>query len=155
MFAANSLQAMPPGRGGFNGRNRRPLELRSAHHRPPTQIELAPVERDTTPLRPLGTFGREAWDYVLATTSWMAACDLLVVQRYAEQVDEYQQLRIKALREDDHQARKALRTLEALMTVTEQMLAIGPASRSRVGAAVVQPQLELGDAQVIDIAGSS
>ena len=142
---------MPPGRGGFNGRNRRPLELRAPHHRPPTQIELVPVERDTPPLRPLGTFGRETWDYVLATTSWVAACDLLVVQRYAEQVDEYQQLRIKALREDDTHARKALRTLEALMTITEQMLAIGPASRSRVGAAVTHDL----DAQVIDITATS
>ncbi len=67
-----------------------------------------------TPLRPLGQAGLEFWERAWDTRRWDAA-DAELLQIACEQLDERVALRVRVLRDNVGEERKALRDLDRLI----------------------------------------
>lgn len=145
----------------MSGSPMKPALLRQGHPRSAANRVVAlPPALDGPPSTPraLKRAGKEAWVRLWqAGASWLSAeGDLGIVTRLCEAYDEREELRkiIKAEGRTStgsmgqlvtHPAVDQVRQLEALMTRYEQLCAMTPADRSRLGLSEVQRVSKLDD----------
>lgn len=97
------------------------------------------------PHRPLQTPGLELWDRIwgLATTWLSPSTDAELLLMTCELLDERWNLRIKVLRDNRPEERKALRDLDRQLVSNLSLLGFSPTDRSRLGVAEVKRQSKL------------
>lgn len=131
----------------------KPALMRQGHPRAAAKVVALPPALDGPPAAPKGLkrAGKDAWARLWqAGATWLSAeGDLGIVTRLCEAYDEREELR-KIIKAEGRTARGSmgqlvthpavdqLRQLETLMTRYEQLCAMTPADRSRLGLSEVQ-----------------
>lgn len=99
------------------------------------------------PHRPLNKPGLELWESIWGMAqNWLSpATDKEILLMTCELLDERWNLRIKVLRDNRPEERKALRELDRQLVANLSLLGFSPTDRSRLGIAEVKRQSKLED----------
>lgn len=99
------------------------------------------------PHRPLNKPGLELWESIWGMAqNWLSpATDREILLMTCELLDERWNLRIKVLRDNRPEERKALRELDRQLVANLSLLGFSPTDRSRLGIAEVKRQSKLED----------
>lgn len=116
---------------------------------PATVVPIAAAVTTPDPDRPLGTAGRGLWEQAWRSARhWLSPDtdrELLLIT--CEQVDERIALRVKVLREQDRDDRRALRDLDKQIVSNLSTLGFTPTDRARLGIAEVVAMSKLEELQ--------
>ena len=97
------------------------------------------------PHRPLGSYGLELWERIwdLANTWLSPNTDAELLLMTCELLDERWNLRVRVMRDNRPEERKALRELDRQLVANLSLLGFSPTDRSRIGVAEVKRQSKL------------
>lgn len=97
------------------------------------------------PHRPLGSYGLELWERIwgLANTWLSPNTDAELLLMTCELLDERWNLRVRVMRDNRPEERKALRELDRQLVANLSLLGFSPTDRSRLGVAEVKRQSKL------------